>query len=127
MKNKKPTWLKKGVYTGMRDRFGNEIKLGDYVKITIGKPNNGYEVVYDPGAFCFTGPQVGLCSFIKFRDELITGQITGESITESFQNFLEVVLKPVSQPLPSTTFVPVGTASINWDELAKGLKGGKKR
>jgi hypothetical protein len=103
MNNKKPTWLKKGVYTGIRDRFGNEIKLGDYVKITIGKPNSGYEVIYDAGAFCFTGGQlatggqINVCSFIKFRDELLTGQITGKVITESFQSFLEIVSPIVPQ------------------------------
>ncbi len=103
-KKTSPSPFVNGDYTGIHDKTGRRIKVGDVVKITIGKPNNGYLVIFEAGAFCFTGGAVGTCSFIKFRDELISGNITGSPIHESFESFLEIVknqpdvLAPVIQP-----------------------------
>lgn len=86
-----PSPFEEGDYTGLHDKSGRRINVGDTVKITIGRPNNGYRVIFEAGAFCFTGGQVGTCSFIKFRDELLSGLITGKPITEPFESFLELV------------------------------------
>lgn len=97
-----------GDYTGIHDKKGRRVKVGDVVKITIGKPNNGYLVIFEAGAFCFTGGAVGTCSFIKFRDELISGNITGVPIHESFESFLEIVS---NKPDAIAPVVPMGSGS----------------
>ena len=102
---KNVTPFKKGDYTGINDKKGNQIKLGDTVKITIGKPNDGYRVIFEAGAFCFTGGKVGTCSFIKFRDELIEGRISGKPIHAPFQSFLEIVLTKPDKAIAQGTGV----------------------
>lgn len=97
-----PDFLKKGTPIGIQDRFGREICFGDMVKTTVGKPNNGYMIVYLDGSFCFMGGQIGNpVSFIKFRDELIEGRITGRPVKEPFQNFLEIVDNNIPKPTGS--------------------------
>jgi len=102
-KIKKIAAFKKGDYTGINDKHGKLINLGDTVKITIGKPNNGYRVTFEAGAFCFTGGKVGTCSFIKFRDELLSGMITGKPIYAPFESFLEVVANKPDGLIPNGT------------------------
>lgn len=41
--------------SGVTDRNGAMIHEGEYVKVHIGKPNNGYLVQFIDGAFCLTG------------------------------------------------------------------------
>lgn len=108
-KKESPSPFVQGDYTGIHDKTGRRIKVGDVVRITIGKPNNGYLVIFEAGAFCFTGGAVGTCSFIKFRDELISGMITGKPDYTNFESYLEIVsnkpnalasvLAPVIQPI----------------------------
>lgn len=84
--------MKEKEYTGIDDKNGTPIHEGNLVKVLIGKPNNGYRVVFECGAFCLSGKQLGgNMSFIKFRDELIEGKITGSPVLVPFNEFLEVV------------------------------------
>lgn len=111
-----PSPFKNGDYTGIHDKHGKRIKVGDMVKITIGKPNNGYLVIFEAGAFCFTGGMVGTCSFIKFRDELINGFITGKPVHTSFEEFLEIVQAKPDAIVPNknvTNYTPSNASGAN--------------
>jgi hypothetical protein len=116
--------MKEGEYTGIDDKNGVPINEGDKVKILIGKKNDGYRVVFRCGAFCFTGHQLGgEVSFIKFRDELRTGLITGKPVLVAFNKFLEVIEKDAyrtaSAELSNSTVEeeysqPQGTGSVHF-------------
>lgn len=79
------------VYIGIVDRNNTKIFEEDIVKILAGKKNDGYKVGFYCGAFCFVGAQVGICSFIKLRDELLEGLVTGNKEVAPLSSFLEVI------------------------------------
>jgi len=84
--------MKEREYTGINDKNDVQIHEGMKVKVLIGKPNSGYRVIFEDGAFCLSGKELGgNMSFIKFRDELIEGKITGSPVLIPFNKFLEII------------------------------------